>query len=275
MWLYAIRLEVISKYMHGLLTKFILCCIVYLGGRFMRRIMFFVLFGIMFTANIFSQNILPNYNGFWSQAVYPWDGPSPIENGRMVIRITDILDYYPDNLSILRNEIFARYGRPFLNQRLREHFFAQGWYIEKEDFSNDWLTERDMINADFIQSIENAPNIYDAIIYARRNGIIYEGVTFNLHFPLFALERAVYGSENYDEYVLDDTRDWIVAGDWIIIYEPIPGSNREDRYQAVSFRIDPNTKRIIDFNFGSFEGRYFRRFLARQEPIKIQYTRDW
>lgn len=57
-----------------------------------------------------------------------------------------------------RNEIYARHGRIFRNQELREYFELQSWYygkIKPEDFSNEILNEYELENARMLVILEN------------------------------------------------------------------------------------------------------------------------
>jgi len=69
------------------------------------------------------KRILPNYNGFWNERDIYGD-----ERHYKSMKVTDFLDYYPDRLDIVRNEAYARYGRPFLNKKYKDYFSAQSWY---------------------------------------------------------------------------------------------------------------------------------------------------
>lgn len=53
-------------------------------------------------------------------------------------------------LTLARNEIFARHGRPFENPDIRAHFEGLPWYSPDEDYSDAWLSLIERQNADFI-----------------------------------------------------------------------------------------------------------------------------
>ena len=69
--------------------------------------------------------------------------------------LADLSNY---ELYLARNEIFARHGREFKNQDLRDYFSAQSWYVPKysgEKFDSlDLLNDYEKKNADTIRSIE-------------------------------------------------------------------------------------------------------------------------
>lgn len=73
--------------------------------------------------------------------------------------LADLSNY---ELYLARNEIFARHGREFKNQDLRDYFGAQSWYVPKysgEKFDSlDLLNDYEKKNADTIRSIEQDRN---------------------------------------------------------------------------------------------------------------------
>jgi hypothetical protein len=214
------------------------------------------------------QRILPNYRGFWNEKDRYGN-----ERHYSLMKMTDFLDYYPDRLDILRNEVYARYGRPFVNQKYREYFSTQGWYREIQDFSDNWLSRQDRYNVELILTIERGVPCYDAIIEARDNGIIYTG-NHNIHFPLFTANSAAVGTTNHfsgEYYISFDDYNWIVMGNWVIVYKQMSDGS----YQAQNFLIDPQTKKQIDYQYSQIERNVFERFLSKQRSIKLQYTRNW
>ena len=219
------------------------------------------------------QRILPNYRGFWNEKNRYGN-----ERHYSLLKVTDFLDYYPDRLDILRNEVYARYGRPFVNKKYKEYFSAQSWYREVQDFSDNWLSRQDRYNVELILTIERGSPCYDAIVEARRNNIVYTGF-HNIHFPLFTANSAAVGgtSDHTGEYYISfDDWNWIVMGNWIIVYKQSTGAYDRGSYQAQSFLIDPQTKRQIDYQYSpNIERDVFERFLSRQRSIKLQYTRNW
>ena len=58
-------------------------------------------------------------------------------------------------LRLLRNEIFARRGRPFRTQWLADYFMQQSWYQEKPNFHDSQLSAVEKRNLDVIVNYEN------------------------------------------------------------------------------------------------------------------------
>lgn len=60
-------------------------------------------------------------------------------------------------LSMARNEIYARHGRKFNDADIRSYFQSQSWYngyIAPEDFDSSVLSDTEIYNIDFIKSYE-------------------------------------------------------------------------------------------------------------------------
>ncbi|HEX2959044.1 MAG TPA: YARHG domain-containing protein [Chitinispirillaceae bacterium] len=58
-------------------------------------------------------------------------------------------------LDLMRNEIFARHGRPFKDQSLRNYFMERSWYWENHNYSDSCLTAIEKENAEFILKYQN------------------------------------------------------------------------------------------------------------------------
>jgi hypothetical protein len=70
----------------------------------------------------------------------------------------DVAALPPASHRVVRNEIFARYGRAFTSADLRAHFQGQPWYREDPSYSDARLSANDRANAALIQSFE-APGV--------------------------------------------------------------------------------------------------------------------
>jgi hypothetical protein len=59
------------------------------------------------------------------------------------------------DLRLLRNSIYARRGRPFKSQILRDHFSGMSWYKVNAGYSDKLLSKNDARNIALIKSVEN------------------------------------------------------------------------------------------------------------------------
>lgn len=57
-------------------------------------------------------------------------------------------------LTLARNEIYARHGRPFDNSHIRGHFTSQGWYSPNSAFRESWMSATERRNATFIRDYQ-------------------------------------------------------------------------------------------------------------------------
>jgi hypothetical protein len=58
-------------------------------------------------------------------------------------------------LRLLRNEIYARHGRPFRAAWLQQYFWSQPWYDQKEDFQDEQVSGTDKLNVETIVRYED------------------------------------------------------------------------------------------------------------------------
>ena len=59
------------------------------------------------------------------------------------------------DLRLLRNTIYARRGRPFKSEILRNHFRGMSWYKENGAYTDQVLSANDVRNIQLIKSVEN------------------------------------------------------------------------------------------------------------------------
>jgi hypothetical protein len=57
-------------------------------------------------------------------------------------------------LTLARNEIYARHGRPFTNANIRAYFSRTGWYSSNASFRESWLSRTEQNNAAFIRDYQ-------------------------------------------------------------------------------------------------------------------------
>ncbi len=60
----------------------------------------------------------------------------------------------PQQLRLLRNTVYARYGRVFRDDDLRQHFVTRPWYSPRDGYSDRLLTTNDRANADLLKAFE-------------------------------------------------------------------------------------------------------------------------
>ena len=70
------------------------------------------------------------------------------------VRDSDMQQYSNWVLTLMRNEIYARHGRTFQNQRIRAYFNNQSWYRPTSSFRESWLNSTEKQNAARILSYQ-------------------------------------------------------------------------------------------------------------------------
>lgn len=69
---------------------------------------------------------------------------------------SDLAGLSSKDLSIARNEIYARHGRSFQTQGLQEYFDSKSWYSKNASYSDDMLSTVEKTNAEFISQYEDS-----------------------------------------------------------------------------------------------------------------------
>ncbi|MES2982953.1 MAG: YARHG domain-containing protein [Verrucomicrobiota bacterium] len=77
------------------------------------------------------------------------------QSSSKLLKESDIENMRPEELRIMRNEIYARHGYGFKLVDMREHFEKQGWYMALSQDVTSSLTEKEKKNAALIKRYEN------------------------------------------------------------------------------------------------------------------------
>ncbi|MBL8955956.1 MAG: YARHG domain-containing protein [Myxococcaceae bacterium] len=72
-----------------------------------------------------------------------------------LLKLSDLDDYSPRDLKLLRNTVFARRGRPFKTPLVQGHFKTVAWYKADAEYKDARLTAIDKKNVQLILSLEN------------------------------------------------------------------------------------------------------------------------
>ena len=71
------------------------------------------------------------------------------------LKVDEVRQLSLRDLRLLRNTIYARRGRTFKSEVLRDHFGGMEWYQARADYSDKMLTANDVRNIALIRSVEN------------------------------------------------------------------------------------------------------------------------
>ena len=194
-------------------------------------ILFCLFFSLCF--GLSAQNVLHNYHGFWN---------------KHKISIFELLEENFNQLPFLRNEIYARYGRPFVNKVYQDYFNKQPWYEKRPDFKDSWLSVADRENAALILSLEQ-PKLspQDTVTKVLQN-IEYKSDEMILTF-ISKTEVAVQDFDTIEDFYginrnLSGALSWFVFGDWIISYEKYP-IHMSNHHTAIAYKLDHQSNKIL------------------------------
>lgn len=76
------------------------------------------------------------------------------DSNSRVISKSELLSLSPWQLKVARNEIYARYGRPFVHKDMQCYFSQKSWYKSSDSFTESMLSATDNKNVATIQAYE-------------------------------------------------------------------------------------------------------------------------
>jgi hypothetical protein len=85
----------------------------------------------------------------------PLESPDKLDK---LLTLSDLDDFSPRDLKLLRNTVFARRGRPFKTPLVQGHFKTVLWYQADPKYADSRLTEVDKKNVQLILSLEKKLN---------------------------------------------------------------------------------------------------------------------
>jgi len=127
--------------------------------------------------------ILCQMAGFNAGAVLGQTLSLPIEKQ---LTVAELENHSIDELCLMRNSIFAKYGRPFLTYEIHAYFMQQSWYKPDENFDAKKLSATDLKNIDLISARENAMRKNDIIESGGRSQINVQNVYNLFQYPAFS-----------------------------------------------------------------------------------------
>jgi hypothetical protein len=117
-------------------------------------------------------------------------------------------------LRIVRNEVFAQYGRAFRSEDLQAHFGATGWYSVNEAYTDELLTRTDQQNVALLKTFEGDA----AKAKALKRGQYMHGDSAALQ--IFSESGAELVDMTGDIYNWEhQARSWTALGDWVVTWE--------------------------------------------------------
>jgi len=87
------------------------------------------------------------------EEIYSHDDSYLIPPGKRLTK-EDLRGKSKGMLRLMRNEIFARYGRPFSSEDLHQYFTKKSWYKVNPDYSDEVLNEIDRQNILLLKEVE-------------------------------------------------------------------------------------------------------------------------
>jgi hypothetical protein len=141
---------------------------------------------------------------------------------------------------IVRNEIFARYGRSFKSEDLQAHFDAQSWYCADPGFEDSRLTKTDRANVALLKSFEG-----DNSAKLQEHGSLQTemegwGISLQTDDRCEVIDMSdMYNAEAASRY-------WDSRGVWIVTWDGQESFELGKVQDAAAFKLDVKTGDILE-----------------------------
>lgn len=228
-------------------------------GRNMMKKSVCVLLAVLAISSLSAQDYyLQDYSGFWH-----------VKEG---LFLPDLFAIEDDELPYLRNEIFARYGRPFTTDKYRNYFIAQSWYREVPDYQDSWIPAIERENSTLMMNLEKSATTREAFVQAILRNISYDNPESGAVLMIGGRDSAAYFPEGmpyayggYAEYYIQERMmSSVVWGDWLILYAEVLGAKTGKKYTVICLRLNHDTAHIVEEQRVEVSAATFDEFLKRR-----------
>jgi hypothetical protein len=195
-------------------------------------------------------------------------------DGTKLMSFGTICDAAPRGLRVLRNEIFAKYGRPFADRDLRDHFQDTTWYVANPAYHDGLLTEIDNENVRRILAVEKRSTDSFGLLHdlregkkvSAKDGLINATVNMNKRTFVFSLKKGVKFPTNPIQFsqLIDrdggyDRSNQVFMFTYRGLLYLVVGYNcglhgTDTCYSAISFNYNPQSRLLYNISIGE-DGR--------------------
>ena len=139
------------------------------------------------------------------------------------LKPTDVVQYAPEKIPFLRNEVFARHGRKFKTPKYNDYFSKQSWYTPDPKYSDSRLTPNDRANVKLLKSFEGATSTAS---FLKLGGLYYEDTKSYVGYSLSPIDKNTLSIIEEESIYHSETKtvSYKLQGEWIITY-----TNKLDR----------------------------------------------
>ena len=138
------------------------------------------------------------------------------------LTINNLLAKTNQELDLLRNEIFASYGRPFVNAIYQDYFQKQKWYSVNPKYSDALLTDTDRFNSELLLSLAQGDGKELQQKLLALGEISYYGNYYASHKEpdltlVFSVDQVVVVSNDNHYFNSNAAVPYVIRGNWLII----------------------------------------------------------
>jgi hypothetical protein len=152
----------------------------------------------------------------------------------------DALAIPEDQVRVVRNEIFARYGRGFTSEDLQAHFGKESWYCVDPGFDDSRLSKTDRANVALLKSFEG-----DNSAKLQEHGSLQtEFDQWNIALQTDDRCEVVDMSDMYNAE--SASRYWDSRGEWIVTWDGQEAFELGKVQDPAAFKLNVKTGDILE-----------------------------
>ena len=176
------------------------------------------------------------------------------------ITYSDLASMTREQMTLARNEIYARHGYDFQNQNIRDYFLSTSWYhpiagLNGSAFDESVLNQYESYNRDAIKEYEEAYDLRnlrsDYIFPSDRQYISNSDLALMTREQVSLARNEIYARHGYD-FQNQNIRDYFLSKSW---YHPIAGRNGSAFDESVFNKYEQKNRDIIK----KYEEEYDKR----------------
>ena len=135
----------------------------------------------------------------------------------------DVIQYDPQKIPFLRNEVFARHGRSFKTQKYVDYFSKQSWYTPDPKYTDARLTPNDHANVKLLKSFEGSTSTSS---FLKLGELYYEDTQSYVNYTLSPIDGKTLSLTEEESIYHNETKtvSYVLQGEWVITY-----TNKLDR----------------------------------------------
>lgn len=160
--------------------------------------------------------------------------------GDKALSFEDALAIPEDQVRVVRNEIFARYGRSFKSEDLQAHFGKESWYCVDPGFEDSRLSKTDRANVALLKSLEGDNSAKLQELGSLQTEMEGWGISLQTDDRCEVIDMSdMYNAEAASRY-------WDSRGEWVLTWDGAAAFELGKVQDANAFKIKVSDGTILE-----------------------------